>query len=113
MEDKSFTHWTPEEELHYNFFLVCKADELLEYRNKAPGFYVQMSQFILTRNKVQCRSHHEKMVGRFKEEKNKNKQELEQLNLRSFYTDNYELRLLSPDHLRKEINHCLQKKIKD
>lgn len=48
-----------------------------------------MSLFIPSRNKVQCRSHHEKMVGRFKEAKNKDKQELEEMNLRSFYKDNY------------------------
>lgn len=66
MKKKAITHWTPEEELNYNFFLICKAHELCANKNKAQGFYKEMSRFIPSRDKVQCRSHHEKMVGRFK-----------------------------------------------
>lgn len=58
MESKEITHWTPEEEINYNIFLIYKADELLTFKNKAPGFYVEMSAFIPSRSKVQCRSHH-------------------------------------------------------
>lgn len=76
MESKEITHWTPEEELHYNFFLIYKADELLTFKNKSVGFYVEMASFIPSRTKIQCRSHHEKMIARFKNKRNADKKEL-------------------------------------
>lgn len=55
---KAIKHWSPSEELSYNFFLIIKADELLTNDTKAIGFYVSMSKYVSTRGKVQCRSHH-------------------------------------------------------
>lgn len=34
------------------------------------------------------------------------------MNLKMFYKDNYTLRLLDSNHLMKEIQHCLEKKLK-
>ena len=63
---KEITHWSHKEELNYYFFLICKADELSSVKNKPQGFYVEMSRYIDSRDKVQCRSHHEKMVAKVK-----------------------------------------------
>lgn len=52
------------------------------------------------------------MVGRFKDP-SKDKQQLEEMNVRTFYKDNYSIRLLNVDHLRKEITHCLTKKVEN
>lgn len=51
-------HWSPSEELSYNFFLIIKAEDLLTKDVKATGFYVEMSNYVSSRGKVQCRSHH-------------------------------------------------------
>jgi len=112
MKKKEITHWSPEEELNYNFFLICKAEELSCCRNKPQGFYVEMSKYIASRDKVQCRSHHEKMVAR-----GRNKaatpppHNLELENLRAFYHDHVSLRLLDSRHLMKEIEHQLAQKV--
>lgn len=109
-EAKEITHWTPEEEINYNIFLIYKANELLTFKSKPPGFYVEMSRFIPSRSKVQCRSHHEKMIGRFKDHPQAEKKDLELLNIRAFFRDHIALRLLDSNHLLKEIDHHLQKK---
>lgn len=109
-EAKEITHWTPEEEINYNIFLIFKINELLTFKCKPPGFYVEMSRFIPSRSKVQCRSHHEKMIGRFKDHLQAEKKDLELLNIKAFFRDHIALRLLDSKHLLKEIDHHLQKK---
>ena len=51
------------------------------------------------------------MVARFKNKSNNGRQHCEEKNLRKFYCDHIELRLLDGQHLLKEINHHLTKKV--
>lgn len=51
------------------------------------------------------------MVARFKNKSNSGRQHCEEKNLRKFYCDHIQLRLLDGEHLMKEINHHLTKKV--
>lgn len=57
-EKTEIKHWAPYEILAYYFFLIYKAEDLLTSDVKSCGFYVEMSKYLFTRGKVQCRSHH-------------------------------------------------------
>lgn len=67
-----------------------------------------MSRFLRLKDSTQCRTHHEKKLKELK--LGNEKEDVEVLNLRRFYDEQFTIRRLKEDQLKKEIRGCLREK---